>query len=210
MLNRYFDARQDNIDFVYANAVVENIYFALISLHYILYKSEFDIGIYRDENTYYFFHIQNLLTACGNICNVFYNNTNWNKKAVTTRCARLRREFDVTHKKFPLIFQKEVRNTNEHFDERYEQFNGEIGDYNIFDKHIDQDMKDTIMCNPHLRTFDNINKVYHTYDRKLNKIEYNLFELNNELVKMLDLITNNPKFNSAWIDQNPQKQIIDE
>lgn len=210
MLNRYFKANENNIDFIYANAVVENIYFALISLQHILYKTEIDYGIYHDKNTYYFFHLQNLLTACGNICNVFYNNTNWNKKSVSDRCSRLRKEFGVTNKRFPLIFQKEVRNTNEHFDERYERFNGKVGDYNIIDKNTDQDMKDIIMSNPHLRTFDITNKTYYTYDRKLNKIEYDLFKLNNELVRLLNLVTNNPTFHSSWVDENPQKQIINE
>lgn len=61
MFNRYFKA-DGNIDFVYANIAVKNIYFALISLDYILYQKDYNIGIYHDEHTYYFFHNQVDLT----------------------------------------------------------------------------------------------------------------------------------------------------
>lgn len=71
MFNRYFEISEGNIDFVYANVAVKNIYFGLISLDYIFNHSDFDYGIYHDEHTFYFFHIQSLLNACGNISNVF-------------------------------------------------------------------------------------------------------------------------------------------
>ena len=57
MLNCYFDASKVNPDFVYSNIAVKNIYFALISLDYIINHPEFDIGIYHDEHTYYFFRL---------------------------------------------------------------------------------------------------------------------------------------------------------
>ena len=122
MLNCYFDASKVNPDFVYSNIAVKNIYFALISLDYIINHPEFDIGIYHDEHTYYFFHIQSTLTACGNISNIFYNHGGFGGKAATVRSRRLRDTFGITNGRFPLVFQKEVRNTNEHFDERYDEY----------------------------------------------------------------------------------------
>ena len=73
MLNQYFEATEDNLDFIFANAALENIYFALVSLNYIFNHSDFDEHIYVNEHTFYFFHIQSILTACSNISSIFYN-----------------------------------------------------------------------------------------------------------------------------------------
>lgn len=204
MFNRRFkisNNNNDNIDFIYANSVVENIRFALISLNYIFNFNDFNKGIYHDEHTFYFFHIQSILTACGNISNVFYNYSVFNGKETTARCARLRAQFNVTKRDFPLIFQKEVRNTNEHFDERYEEFSGNIGDYNVLDKKTNPNMREIIQTDPHLRTYDKQTRIYHTYIRRnhsLQRFEYDLNELRNELNRMLGRITSNPIFDSAW------------
>ena len=144
MLNRYFRATEDNIDFLYANIAVKNIYFALISLDYIFNYNDFEIGIYHDEHAFYFFHIQSILTACGNISNVFYNYSGFNGKQVTARCSRLRKLLNIYKKDYPLVFQKEVRNTNEHFDERYEALHGNVGDYNLLDRDTDPYMRAVI------------------------------------------------------------------
>lgn len=198
MFNRYFKA-DGNIDFVYANIAVKNTYFALISLDYILYQKDYNIGIYHDEHTYYFFHIQSLLTACGNISNIFYNTGFYNKNA-TQRSQRLRSMFGVSKKAYPLVFQKEVRNTNEHFDERYEQFNGNVGDYNLLDTDTPQDMRETILNNPHLRTYDKSSGIYYTYDRRLQQISYNLYDLRKELDKLRQAIIENKIYESTWAD----------
>ena len=60
MLNRYFKADGNNPDFLYANISVQNIYFALISLDHIFIDAFYNVGIYHDEHTYYFFHLQSL------------------------------------------------------------------------------------------------------------------------------------------------------
>lgn len=185
---------------MYANVVVKNIYFALISLDYIFNHPNIEMGIYHDEHTFYFFHIQSLLTACGNISNVFYNYSGFNRRQVTTRCQRLRALLNINKAEFPLIFQKEIRNTNEHFDERYEQFQGSLGDYNLLSQNTDPNMRAVIQTNPHLRTYDKENGVYYTYNRAMKRIEYDLHQLQNELLEMLGQITENPVFDSAWTD----------
>lgn len=199
MLNRYFKT-DGNIDFMYANMVLQNIYFAQISLNYILYYNDFEIGIYHSEHTFYFYYIQNLLTACGNISNIFYNYGGFAGKEATERSRRLRIIFNVTRKDFPLLFQKEVRNTNMHFDERYEEFNGNLGDYNLLDENTDPFMRDTILNSPHLRTYDKKSGVYYTFGRNQNKIQYNFHELNQELSELLSRIIKHPLLNSAWTD----------
>lgn len=206
MLNRYFDS-EGNIDFIYANIVVKNIYFALISLDYILNKLDYNIGVYHDEHTYYFFYIQSLLTACGNISNVFYNAGGRGGKIATQRSQRLRNTFNITKSLYPLVFQKEVRNTNAHFDERYEQFGGNIGDYNLLDQNTDFNMRTTIMQNPHLRTYDKESGIYYTYNNKMNQISYDFNQLNCELRTMLSTIIKNPIFKSGWVDSPPEEII---
>ena len=200
MLNRYFKASRENLDFVFLNAVLKNIYFALISLDYIFNHSDFKCGIYHDKHTFYFFHIQSILTACGNISNVFYNYNTFTfvkQEEITARCQRLRALLNISKKTYPLIFQKEVRNTNEHFDERYDQI-GELGDYNLLDEDTDTFIRDVIITNTHLRTYDVTNFVYYTYGRSMNRISYDLRKLRNELIDLRNRIENNPALSSAW------------
>lgn len=209
MLNRYFDPNKDP-DFVYANAALQNINYALISLEYIFNKErKYDIGVYHDEHTFYFYHIQNILTACGNLSNVFYNKSKWNKKEITQRCARLRERFGITESQFKLVFFKEVRNTNEHFDERYQKANCQLGDLNLLNNDTDKTMKSTIMEQYHLRTYDITKAIYYTYDRNGNPIEYNLYELYRELLKMRELLDNNEASNIAWVDKLPGELLIE-
>lgn len=205
MMNQYFDTSIDS-DFIYANSALVNINCALVSLDYILndyIHFNRSIGIYHDEHTYYFYHIQALLTACGNISNIFYNHSNYSNKAITSRCSRLRRRFEITEAPYRLIFQKEARNTNEHFDERYDEFGCILGDYNLLDKNVDVEMRKTILNNPHLRTYDKENHIYYTYGRKRNPVNYNFEEMKQELQDMQEKILSNPITNSAWINQHP-------
>jgi hypothetical protein len=204
MLNRYFNSK-NNPDLLYANIVLKNINFALIALDYIFNNHHYDIGIYHDEHTYYFYHIQSLLTACGNISNVFYNT--FSGKTACERSKRLRDLFNVSKRKYPLIFQKEVRNTNEHFDERYEQFDNCVGDYNILDKDTDLVMRAIITINPHLRTYDKENQIYITYNRQLNRIEYNLRQLQQELFELQGVISRSDLFIDNWTRNIDSEQV---
>ena len=208
MFNRYFST-EGNLDFIYANIVIKNINFALISLHYILDVSDFELSIYRDEHSYYFFHIQSVLTACGNISNIFYNYGGQGGRTATLRSQRLRKVFNISKEDYPLTFQKEVRNTNAHFDERYEQFNGNVGDYNLLDVDTDTTMRNTILNNPHLRTYDKSNGIYYTYNRNLQQIEYNLWHLRDELSDMIYKINENSITNVAWVDAIPDEKVKD-
>ncbi len=207
MQNRYFNATEDNADFLFANISVKNIYFALISLDYILNPPDFDYGIYHDEHTFYFFYLQSLLTACGNISNVFYNPGGRYGKLATERSRRLRQTLNISRPEFQLVFQKEFRNTNEHFDERYDALRGCLGDYNIIDNDTDPYIRSAIQVNPHLRTFDKENMIYITYNQKFIEITYDLNQLRNELKKMLTRITENPVYNSAWVDTMPGEEM---
>lgn len=211
MLNKYFRIDGNNsLDFMYANIAVQNIYFALISLDYIFDSGKYDIGVYHDKHTYYFFHIQSILTACGNISNVFYNPGGYNGRQYTERCQRLRTTFNINKNNYPLVFQKEVRNTNEHFDERYEEFGGNLGDYNLLNHDTDPYMRAVIQTNPHLRTLDVENFLYYTYIRKSGRFErfaYDLNVLRRQLEQLRDAIIENPVFSSAWVEEMSTERI---
>lgn len=196
MFNSSFDLEGNELEFVFGNSVIQNINYALVSLKYILNEKYFDKKIYNNRHTYYFFHIQSLLTACGCIYNVFYTYHGFNKTA-TKRCTELRDIFNICKSEFPLVFQKEARNTNEHFDERYDTFDYNIGDYNLLDSSTDRKVRNIIMNSPHLRSYDIESKIYSTYDRQSRRIEYNFDELSKELIEMKRRIVNNPYFISA-------------
>ena len=106
------------------------------------------------------------------------------------------------------MFQKEVRNTNEHFDERYDKYDKPIGDYNIIDKNTDAFIRTCVETNPHLRTYYKDTFEYVTYNRKQERIIYNLIELRNELFTMLNHITQNPVLDSGW-STTPQNERLE-
>ena len=200
MFNREFEA---DIIFMFAHLSVKNINFALISLRCLLEEREIDQELYFDEHTYYFFHIQSSLAACGNLSNVFYN-YGFNGREATERSRQLRCQFGINKAQFPLVFQKEARNTNEHFDERYDTSRSQFGDYNLLDGNTLQEMRDSIMNTPHLRTFDRASGIYHTYNRKFQPIIYNLNELTDQLLEIRRRIVGSPIYESGWIDNVPE------
>jgi hypothetical protein len=208
MFNRHFEAGEDSLEFLFVHLTVKNMDFALISLSCILGPRNFDYTLYRDEHTFYFFHIQSVLTACGNISNVFYGRSpQLHNRNNAYRSTHLRNTFNITSSLFPLVFQKEVRNTNEHFDERFDSVRWQIGDYNILDNDTPTDMRETILNQYHLRTFDRTNGCYYTYGRRNHRllpITYNFNELRNELLRMRELITTHQMFDSQWVDRAPE------
>lgn len=200
MFNHKIYLNASNRDFIYANSILKNIDFALVSLTNIFDFEENYTNSYGDEYTFYFFHIQSILTACGCIADNFYPHGIYGKD-ITQRGIRLRKLFNISKNEFPLVFQKEARNTNIHYDERYDRFFAGVGDYNLIKRETPINMKNYILSNPHLRTYDTNRRTYLTYDRNLRQIEYNFETLQGELLAMRDRIQQNPITNSAWVNQ---------
>lgn len=208
MFNRYFEAGEESIPFLFAHLAEKNIDFARISLSCLLERHSIDYTLYHDEHTYYFFHIQSVLTACGNLYNIFYGNGIWNNQRHNgiNRPRLLRDTFGINKCHFPLVFDKSVRNTNEHFDERFDEFMWNVGDYNIVDRHTQPEMRETILNNHHLRTFDRSNGCYYTYIRRQGNLipkTVDFRELSKQLLEMKTLITENTIFESQWVDGMP-------
>lgn len=181
-----------NANYLFVRNTIKNIDFALISLGYIFNAEYFDKekDIYGDKNTYFFFHIQNVLNACSGICNVFYN-TGFRNTFARQRSRQLRDLYGINIQIFPNIFNKKIRNTNEHFDERIDMVNGEIGDCNVIDNNTPEAIEKEIYEQRHLRTLDLKRNVYITYvvkqqkhEQRLELEEVDLTHLYNELVEM--------------------------
>ncbi len=214
MFNRYFEAGEDSMEFLFAHMAVKNIDFALISLNCVLDPQDINYDLFRDENTYYFFHIQSILAACGNLYNIFYGNTHGqfsiagkgDALCYANRPQRLRSVFGVGKRQFPLVFDKSARNTNAHFDERFDALHWNVGDYNLLDDDMDPEMRVTIMNQCHLRTFDRRNGCYYTYGRKnkqLQRVSVDFRELMTQLRQMREQIVSHPIFESRWVDRMP-------
>ena len=202
MFNKYIETDGSNKEFIFANIALKNIDFALISLDYIFNHSDFERDIYYDEHTFYFFHIQSVLNACGNLYDIFYNLRSYIRGArnvnPSIRSDQLRRALGVSMCDFPTIFNKEARNTNAHFDERYDVAGYIVGDYNLLDENTEPFIRESIIDNYHLRTYDKTNFIYYTFNGSGRKISYDLRVLRTELVNLRTRIVDNPITNSGW------------
>ena len=155
---------------------------------------------------YYFFHIQSILTACGILYNIFYGNNGWSRRYTVNRPLLLRKAFGIDKNRYPLVFDKAVRNTNEHFDERFDAFGWDIGDYNLLDHNTPPDMRTAILKENHLRTFDRSNNCYYTYVRHQGKFVQKSVDFQELIMQLLSTrkrITTNPIMESRWKDQMP-------
>ena len=93
---------------------------------------------------------------------------------------------------------KEARNTNTHFDERYDAAGYVVGDYNLLDENTDSFIRDAINDNYHLRTYDKQNFVYYTFNGRGTRISFDLQTLRKELNDLRTLIADNPVTSSCW------------
>ena len=128
MFNRRIEITKENEPILFINAVIENLRYAIISLDAIF--SQKDYSGYYDEHTFYFFHMQSVLTAQGNIYNVLFNDYFTRRQMSRERVREVREKFGVDLARYPLVGNKKFRNSNAHFDERYYKFNI-VGDMNI-------------------------------------------------------------------------------
>ena len=184
MFNREIEITEDNKDILFANAIIENLRYGIISLD-TMFRGQLTEDFHGDEHTFYFFYIQSLLAAQGNIWNVLFNPFPRNREFSKRHVMKLRERFGIDIKDYPLIGNKKFRNTNEHFDERYYQFVDGLGDLNILDANMDKEMRRKILSGFHLRTIDIENWLYISYDRKGERIILDLKELRKEMFELL-------------------------
>lgn len=68
-------------------------------------------------------------------------------------------------------------------------------------------MRAIITINPHLRTYDKENQIYITYNRQLNRIEYNLRQLQQELFELQGVISRSDLFIDNWTRNIDSEQV---
>lgn len=191
MFNRQIEITRENESILFINAVIENLRYGIISLDMMFNNVEENIcQKYYDEHTFYFFHIQSVLTAQGNIYNVLYNDYFDRKIVSQDRVKKVREAFGIDLSKYPLVGNKKFRNTNAHFDERYYQYNG-VGDMNLLKADTSIDDRKTILNTSHLRTIDVENWIYYSYDGRGRQLCLNLRELRKEMYEMLVALCTN-------------------
>ena len=174
-----------------------NTEFALISVRCILNPQNGDIEVYGNRHIYYFFHLQSLLTSCGNITSAFFSpkpfssiNPNTGRydstiyRGIEDAARRFRDNYGITKQRFDLIFNKEMRNTVIHSNERIIEHNGHLGDFNIIYRNTPRAVIDELLGTPHLRTIDLRNMNYHSYDRRQSPIMINLYDLEQQLTEL--------------------------
>ena len=183
MFNRKIEITKENESILFINAVIENLRYAIISLDAI-FNGRDEFGDYYDEHTYYFFHMQSVLTAQGNIYNVLFYDYFGRRQISRERVRKVREDFGIDLKRYPLVENKKYRNSNAHFDERYYEFNG-VGDMNILRSDTPEDERKQILDTPHLRTIDIDKWMYYSYDARGNQIVLDLQELKTEMYEML-------------------------
>lgn len=183
MFNRKIEITKENESILFINAVIENLRYAIISLDAI-FNGRDEFGDYYDEHTYYFFHMQSVLTAQGNIYNVLFNDYFGRRQISRERVRKVREDFGIDLKRYPLVGNKKFRNSNAHFDERYYEFNG-VGDMNILRADTPEEERKQILDTPHLRTIDIDKWMYYSYDARGNQIVLDLQELRTEMYEML-------------------------
>ena len=191
MFNRQIEITRENESILFINAVVENLRYGIISLDMMFNCDEENLyQNYYDEHTFYFFHMQSVLTAQGNIYNVLYNDF-YDKKIISQeRVRKVREAFGIDLSRYPLVGNKKFRNTNAHFDELYYQCNG-VGDMNLIKSDTLTSDRNAILNTSHLRTLDIENWVYYCCDDRGSQIRLDLRELRNEMYDMLVLLCTN-------------------
>ena len=191
MFNRQIEITRENESILFINSVIENLRYGLISLDTMFNCDEESVyQRYYDEHTFYFFHMQSVLTAQGNIWNVLYCNYPQKRQISQERVRKVREAFGIDLSRYPLVGNKKFRNTSAHFDERYYQYNG-VGDMNLIKSDTPTSDRNAILNTSHLRTLDIENWVYYCCDDRGSQIRLDLRELRNEMYDMLVLLCTN-------------------
>ena len=179
---------EENELFGYKTQLINQLEYAKISCNNIL--------INRPAQEIFFF-IQSLLVALANIAKLFEGDSEISKK--NQRAQELRIIFNFDFNSFPIIGDKALRNTNEHFDERIDNFikiskeeGKAYGDCNVGTISIKGESGGFYCPNMiFMRHYDDKNRNILYVGRDLKSIHImNLDKLNEELIRLEMQINN--------------------
>lgn len=184
MYNHYVEITRETEGLLFINAVIENLRYGLISLNAI-FRGEIPED-YNDEHTFYFFHVQSLLAAQGNIRNILYGTYFDYRRVSKHRVETIRDSFGIDLNRYHLLKNSNFRNTNMHFDERYYKLRLD-GDLNLLRK--TDDNYHVLINATHLRALDLDNMIYISCADKGRKITMDLRALQQEMQDMLNVLS---------------------
>lgn len=182
MYNKYVEITRENEGLLFINAVIENLRYGLISLDAI-FSGKIVANYYGNEHTFYFYHLQALLAAQGNVRSILYSTYYGYRDVSKNRVQAVRDSFGIDLTKYHLLKNSDFRNTNMHFDERYYTLSLD-GDLNLLRK--TDDNYRVLINATHLRALDLDNMIYISCDSKGRKITMDLRALQQEMQEMLN------------------------
>lgn len=206
MFNQYLELTPENADIAMINVVLENLKFIVISLDQIFGGCAGE-DYYNEDYTFYFYHLQNTLTSWGAVINMLSSGLR-RQKLYNARAKHLREVFNINPSAYKWLFNKSFRNAGEHADERYNLFSGCAGDYNVIGKHTPEEVRKSILAEPHIRTLDIGNWIYVAYDSKGQQISCNLQQLRDEAYMLLYQISTHPRLCDTKLTHIPTKKLL--
>lgn len=164
-------------EFVYARYLESQIYYAVK----IIESLTLELATYDPER--YFLDSQLCLNIVTNIANVL------DSRVKKERSTHLVEYFNINKEKIKLIINRDMRNTNEHYDERMDDLmeisNIELG---RFDVDNIKKLISVLQVNGKTGYADVDKCVLYSLDRKLNRIDVDLVKLKNELLYLIERI----------------------
>lgn len=206
MFNQYLELTPENADIAMINVVLENLKFIVISLDQI-FGGCVGEDYYNEDYTFYFYHLQNTLTSWGAVINMLSSGLR-RQKLYNERARHLREVFNIDPSTYKWLFNKNFRNAGEHADERYDLFSGCAGDYNVISEHTPEEVRKSILAEPHIRTLDIGSWIYVTYDSKGQQISCNLQQLRDEAYMLLHQISTHPRLCDTKLTHIPTKKLL--
>lgn len=167
---------------------------ALISLHMISnYSPEYD-NVYGSKAQFYHYYSDHLLYSLGQIAERFRltQKPSAKEKEYYERRKINRKNYHFTDTDFPILSNKDFRNTIEHIDEHnitvINAYNG-VGGFNYIDDDTSEELVNTLLSQKHnhIYTLDMRKKVLYI-TRHENELELNLTELTDELNLLMDRV----------------------
>ncbi len=157
---------------------------ALFSLENIMHKFPENHVIFKNKYQYYHYYCDHLIFSLGQIANRFIIKAEENGLALERKNANIM-NFGFNKDKYPILSNKQIRNTIEHIDEHNQKVIGKyhgVGGFNLIDSDTDVEVVNALTANRkyHPYTLDLINKTLMIM-RNDNELSLDLEELRNEL-----------------------------
>lgn len=163
---------------------------SLASIEYIT-NENIDCSAFNNKFQYYHYYCDHLMYSLGQISNRFIINDRNDKGINLERKQMNIKNFFFDKDTFPILSNKQAKNTIEHIDEFNNEIisrNNGVGGFNVIDKETSEEFVNAIDNDMHIYTL-NLVKREILVIRKQEKIVINLDELKNELLTLKEKVS---------------------